>query len=105
MIGRSAFGGLMLMTIGCAPLPPSDPPPEEEVPVHGSTGRVCDAAPAQSLVGREANADLGAEAMRLSGAGKLRWIPKGAMVTMDYREDRLNIELDENNRVTRIRCG
>ena len=93
------------MTMGCAPLPPSDPPQEEEVPVHGSTGRVCDATPAQSLVGRESNAELGAEAMRLSGAGKLRWIPKGAMVTMDHREDRLNIELDENNRVTRIRCG
>ena len=94
----------MLMTMGCAPVPPSEPP-EEQVPVHGSTGRICNAAPAQFLVGREADGELGAEAMRLSGAGKLRWIPKGAMVTMDYREDRLNIELDANNRVTRIRCG
>ena len=93
------------MTMGCAPLLPSDPPQDEDVPVHGSTGRVCNAEPAQALVGREGTAELGVEAMRLSGAGKLRWIPKDARVTMDYREDRLNIELDGNNRVTRIRCG
>ena len=104
MIARAALGGLMLMTMGCAPLPPSEPP-EEEVPVHGGTGRVCNAEAAQSLIGREGTAELGAEAMRLAGAGKLRWIPKDARVTMDYREDRLNIELDGNNRVTRIRCG
>ena len=105
MIARSALGGVMLMTMGCAPLPASEPPQEEEVPVHGSTGRICNAEPAQSLVGRGASSELGAEAMRLSGAGKLRWIPPGARVTMDYREDRLNIELDGANRVTRIRCG
>jgi hypothetical protein len=92
------------MTMGCAPLPPAEPG-EEQVPVHGGTGRTCDAGRAQSLVDRQASSELGAEALRLSGAGTLRWIPPGAMVTMDYREDRLNIELDAQNRVTRVRCG
>lgn len=26
-------------------------------------------------------------------------------VTMDYREDRLNIEYDDNRRITRVYCG
>jgi hypothetical protein len=77
--------------------------PKPEVPVQG-TGR-CDATAAQKLIGRERTEALGAEAQRLSGAKALRWIPEGAMVTMDYREDRLNIELDGAKRVTKIRCG
>ena len=92
------------MTMACAPVPPTEPV-EEQIPVHGGTGQACNAGRAQSLVGREATSELGAEALRLTGAGALRWIPPGAMVTMDYREDRLNIELDARNRVTRLRCG
>ena len=90
------------MTMACATVPPAG---EEEVPVRGETGRRCDAARAQGLVGRTAGEELGAEALRLSGAGILRWIPEGGVVTMDYREDRVNVELDARNRVKRIRCG
>jgi hypothetical protein len=77
---------------------------DEPIPERG-TGRTCDAAKAQSLVGRAADEALGAEAMRLTGAGALRWVPMGAMVTMDYRPDRLNIHLGPRNEVTRIACG
>jgi hypothetical protein len=99
-----ALGGLLAMTTACAPVPPAETG-EEQVPVHGSTGRRCDATRAQLLVGREASGELGAEAIRLSGAGTIRWIPAGSAVTMDYREDRLNVELDSRNQVTRVRCG
>ena len=92
------------MTTACTPVPPAEPA-EEPIREFGGAGRVCNAARAQPLVGREATSELGAEALRLSGAGALRWIPPGGVVTMDYREDRLNIELDSRNRVTRIRCG
>jgi hypothetical protein len=77
---------------------------EEPIPERG-TGKTCDAAKAQSLVGRVADEALGAEAMRLTGAGALRWVPQGAMVTMDYRPDRLNIHLGPRNEVTKIACG
>ena len=104
MIGRIALAGMSMMTSGCAPLPPPAPA-EENVPVYGSTGRACNAARAQSLIGRPASAALGAEALRLSGAGMMRWLQPGVIVTMEYREDRLNIDLDANNRVRGIRCG
>ena len=77
---------------------------EPAIPERG-TGRTCDSAKAQSLVGRVADEALGAEAMRLTGAGALRWVPMGAMVTMDYRPDRLNIHLGPRNEVTKIACG
>jgi hypothetical protein len=91
----------MLMSMGCAAVPPE----QEEVPVRGETGRRCDASPAQSLVGSTASDAVGREALRLSGAAILRWIPEGGVVTMDYREDRLNLELDGRNRIVRVRCG
>ena len=42
---------------------------------------------------------------RLSGARALRWIAPNAIVTMDYRTDRLNMHHDAANRITRINCG
>lgn len=95
------LGGVLIMS-GCAPVPPQ-PPAEVEPRVFGEGN--CNAAPAQRLIGRAATTELGAEALRLTGATALRWIPPGSAVTMDYRTDRLNIELDAQNRVTRIRCG
>ena len=94
------------LAAGCATVPPAsaEPAMEDAVPVRDGGGR-CDAAPAQHLLGRSRSAEIGAEALRLSGARALRWIPEGTMVTMDYREDRLNIELDGNGRITKIRCG
>jgi len=98
MIGRVVLAGLLLS--GCT-VPEGDV--NEDVPVYGE-GR-CDAAAAQALVGREASAELGAEALERTGARTIRWIQPGQAVTMDYRMDRLNIELDERNRVKAIRCG
>ena len=98
---RGAALGFVLMLNACAAVPAE----EEQVPVMGGSGGTCNAGPAQALVGRPATSELGAEALRLSGSQALRWIPPGGMVTMDYREDRLNIELDAQNRVVRLRCG
>jgi hypothetical protein len=79
---------------------------EEVVPEHGdSPGFRCEAGKAQTLVGQAASGELGARALELTGAQAIRWIQPGQMVTMDYRTDRLNIELDARNRVTAIRCG
>ena len=91
----TSIGALFLAT-ACVTVAPVAPPP-------GTAS--CNAAAAQRLVGQTATARLGAEALRLTGASTIRWIPPGTAVTMDYRPDRLNIETDANNRVTAIRCG
>ena len=102
----------ILFAGGCAVAPPAESPAngtapaETNIPIREGEDRSgCEAARAAGLVGRKRSEALGAEAMRLSGARALRWIPEGAMVTMDYREDRLNIELDGAGTVTKIRCG
>ena len=65
----------------------------------------CDASGLNDLVGRQGTAALGAEAQRRSGARALRMIRPGDAVTMDYREDRLNIRLDSAGRVESLSCG
>lgn len=84
-----------LLTAGCATVPPAE---------AGGSGK-CEAAKAQKLIGRARSAKVGAEALRLSGATALRWIPPGAMVTMDYREDRVNLRVDAAGKVVKVDCG
>jgi len=107
---RLAASLLTILAGGCAAVPPpeatTEKPAEIVPPIgNGTDAAVCDAVPARQLVGRVRSAELGAEALRLSRARNLRWIPPGTAVTMDYRPDRLNIELDAQGRITRIGCG
>ena len=65
----------------------------------------CQAEAASGLVGRDPTPDVGAEAQRLTGARAIRWIRPGDMVTMDFRADRLNVEIGESGKIERFRCG
>jgi hypothetical protein len=78
----------------------------EQIPVRGETpGYTCSNANIQQFVDRQATAELGAEMLRVSGAGTLRWVPHGAAITMEFRSDRLTVFLDTANRVERLSCS
>jgi hypothetical protein len=105
---KAAAGAVLTMMLtSCAAAVP--PPPaaggDEVIRERGESGRRCDASKAQHLVGRAATKEAGAEALRLSGAGTMRWLPEGSVTTMEYRADRLNIHLDRANAIARIACG
>jgi starvation-inducible outer membrane lipoprotein len=82
-----------LLTAGCATAPPAE------------VGGRCDSAGAQKLIGRAKSAATGKQALRLSGATALRWIAPGAMATMDYRENRVNLRVDPAGRIVKVDCG
>ena len=65
----------------------------------------CSADPIQSLVGNAFSEALVVDAQKRSGARAVRVIRPGQAVTMDYREDRLNIALDARDNVESLRCG
>ena len=65
----------------------------------------CDAKRVQAFVGALGTKDLGTAALNRSGAKTMRWIGPAAMVTMDYRSDRLNIRVDPRNFVKALDCG
>lgn len=88
---------------GCAAAGASDAP--ETAQPAPEAGGACNASALADLVGQPRSDALGADAMKRSGARSLRWISPGMAVTMDFREDRLNIELDAANKVVSSRCG
>ncbi len=82
------------------------PVPEDQIRVGPGLGEdSCKADAAQGLVGRSASEAVVKDAVRLSGAKAVRVIPHDGMVTMDYRGDRLNIQLDEHEKIVAITCG
>jgi hypothetical protein len=91
----------------CAQQPGAGPASASPAPgsvVAEVPGAQCDANPAQALVGQRAD-KAGDEAKRLSGARLVRRYVTGAIVTMDFRADRLNIETDANGVIVKLTCG
>ncbi len=66
---------------------------------------VCNADPAQYHVGHDATQAMGAAILKDSGARTLRWGPPNAAWTMDYRQDRVNVQYDETMKIVAITCG
>ena len=84
------------------PAPVNGEPPKV---VEGDFGGSCNAEPAQQFVGQKLDDALNARAKSATGATGVRVIRPGMAVTMDYRADRLNIEIDDDGRIVRISCG
>ena len=80
----------------------SAPPMSDPLP---PTRRTCNADAAAGHVGSEATPTVVSAAQRDAGASTARVLKPGQMVTMEYIEGRLNIDVDANNVITGIRCG
>lgn len=65
----------------------------------------CDVSDIKNLIGRAYDEALSAYAKEATGAAVVRVKRPGEMVTMDYREDRLTLELDAAGKVVSARCG
>lgn len=76
--------------------------PQDEAVASGGT---CNAEPAQSYIGKPADAANVQAAFKASGAKSLRSLKPGEAMTMDYREDRVNILQDASGNIERISCG
>jgi hypothetical protein len=94
---KLSIAAIALMGTAACVTPTDDVAPEP--------GYRCNAQPVLNLIGREPSAELGADALARSNSRALRWIRPGDAVTMDYREDRLNINIDARGRIERIACG
>jgi hypothetical protein len=94
-----------LLAGACVAVP--DPNAEEEAPAAAApsvAGR-CDATRITPLIGQPVSAANMEEAKRLTGAKTVRALRPGDIVTMEYREDRLNLRLDGKDRIEGASCG
>jgi len=75
------------------------PPSMEETPM------TCQADKGQWALGQLADEVLVAKVRTDTTSNRMRVIRPGMAVTMDFREDRVNVEVDADNRVISVRCG
>lgn len=87
---------LTLALVALAACTPEVPPPLPSKPIDDE----CGAGALQSLVGQPA-----AVLQTMRFGGPVRVIRPGMAVTMDYRADRLNIEIDARETIIRVSCG
>ena len=93
---------LTLSLSACAsPLPPDvrtgGPLPPRRV--------ACSTDGLEGFVGQAASADVVEQARLATHAGLARVLHPGDVVTMEFRDDRLNVEVDERGVIVRLRCG
>ena len=67
--------------------------------------QACTADAARGAIGKAATPEVVEQARRAAGAVIARVLKPGQVVTMEYRGDRLNVDVDEGNVVTGVRCG
>jgi hypothetical protein len=55
--------------------------------------------------GQVASTELAAQIMTAARAPRLRWVPFGAIITMEFDTKRVTVRLDQQNRVLSATCG
>lgn len=110
-MSRSLFAATMILSLAaCAANTPatSEPAAAESKPAEAApptAAMQCDASKAQSAVGQTASPDVVDKVVKDSGSSTSRVLTPGQPMTMDYREDRVNIHIDGNNVITEVKCG
>lgn len=91
--------------INDAPPVAAAPGPEALPPAAEEPAMTCQADKGQWAIGQIADEALVAKVKADTTSDRVRVIRPGMAVTMDYREDRVNLEVDADNRVTSVRCS
>jgi len=99
---KIVLAALTLTAAGCAT--DGGPRPGHGRPPTGFEGR-CSADRLGRFIGQEATPALVARAKARSGASVARVLMPGQVTTLEYRVGRLNVHVDERNRVQNFNCG
>lgn len=97
----SALSALFASSAACAPTPPNAKPSKPFPPQVMQ----CQADPGQRFVGQAASEDIVEQARVATGAKTVRVLKPGEAATMDFRDDRLNLHLDDHGVIVTVACG
>jgi hypothetical protein len=67
--------------------------------------QICNAAQAQSFVGKNNTSTTLEAARKQSGAYMARVLREGQPTTMEFNQERLNLVVDGTGRIVAVRCG
>lgn len=91
----------LLATAGCTA---GTPPPDTALP-PAVEGESCGAGQLGAYIGQPASDEVIAALRAWRGDNPIRVLEPGSAMTMDYRPARLNVYLDENNRIKEFKCN
>ncbi len=100
-----AAAALVALLGACAPVERETTTGQREPISLRDEGDECGASLVATYVGLNATDQVKRDVAARSQAKSLRWIGPNDAVTMDYRPDRLNANLDANGRIVRLSCG
>ena len=96
----------LLPLAACSSTPSSaDTAPTTPKPGGAGLGSHCHGDTLTALSGQMASQEVIDRAVRDAGARTLRVVKPGMAVTMDYREDRVTVRVDEQNKIISASCG
>ena len=95
------FSALLATSTACTPMPPNAKPSNPYPPRLAQ----CQADPGQQYVGQAASDDVVSQAQSATGAKTVRVLKPGMAATMDFRDDRLNLQLDDHDVIVKVSCG
>lgn len=93
--------GLIVVLNACASV--AMPPTVSSSPPTTSTR--CDPQAARNVIGQAASATVVEQARQATGAQSVRTLKPGQVITMEYREGRLNVHVNERGAITSLTCG
>lgn len=93
---------VVALVAGCAASAPASAPASAASPAPVYQ---CNADGARFAVGQALTPQLEAAARVRAGAGIVRVLKPGDVVTMELNGGRLNLDVDARSRVTDVRCG
>lgn len=79
--------------------------PDQEVATTPPPVGTCDASQVEGLIGQPYTEELAEQARQDAGAAKVRMLKPNQPITMEFLGERLNIEVDDKNLVSGVRCG
>ena len=65
----------------------------------------CERQGTDAFIGQMRSPELEQSILQTTHAKFIRWVDPGMMVTMDYREDRVTVQLGPDHRIIELRCG
>ncbi len=78
---------------------------DQEVATTPPPVGTCDASQVEGLVGQPYSEELAEQARQDAGAAQVRMLKPNQPITMEFLGERLNIEVDDKNLVSGVRCG
>ena len=102
--GLVAVAAAALAACSSAPWAPS-PQPAPLGRADAPAGGVCNAAAAQAVRGRSADAQTVEQARVSSGARRARVLYPGQVTTKEFDAERLNLDVDAKGVILAVRCG